>query len=560
MLSAINRQSPESRLYCKDKVELVTAMKSAKSYKVVFLIPVVVLLVGMLVVAAHLRDSEALRYDSLRAQFEADAALRVLMRDDTVIRLQTHLRYFVAALAGSNVERRGAALEGAIGAFSSNIGSDPAGRVVHFFLATPTPDNRVVILYAYPNTELVGEDISAHPMLRDFDFSVPSRVDQISFLATRDNDLSFTEESPVLVRRRNYQFPGDTTPLISITKTNLVGMQKYIDSELRKLGPLPPLEVVQHYPETDDCFFRYYVGVGVQPCQDELPVDTLQYESERFGLSSFLRATPEYIQAYERNHPASATIESTLLSVATFTAFLIALAVRARLARAEQEVSAYQGSLDSKEALTGAMHSIVTDNLTQFAALAQQVKEAPNVAESERRYLNIALSEMSQLRLSLDAKIMEDRIERGGEQLRELAETFAAGDLAQTIEAELKRIAADEGVETRVLLDESLKGEVGGSAYWIESALLAFINVSLTFTDEGFVELSLWVETSQSGKPELLARIRDSGVEWSLQDASLDHPAVTVLKTILQGLGASIYSTAASATGSQEHVIRFERH
>ena len=88
---------------------------------------------------------------------------------------------------------------------------------------------------------------------------------------------------------------------------------------------------------------------------------------------------------------------------------------------------------------------------------------------------------------------------------------------------------------------------------------MAFINTSLTFTDEGFVELSLWTEASKPGEPELLARIRDAGVEWSLEDPDLDHISLTVLKDILEGLGAAICSSPASITGNQEHVIRFNR-
>ena len=49
------------------------------------------------------------------------------------------------------------------------------------------------------------------------------------------------------------------------------------------------------------------------------------------------------------------------------------------------------------------------------------------------------------------------------------------------------------------------------------------------------------------------------GVEWSLEDPGLDHASLTVLKDILEGLGAAICSTPASITGNQEHVIRFHR-
>ena len=187
------------------------------------------------------------------------------------------------------------------------------------------------------------------------------------------------------------------------------------------------------------------------------------------------------------------------------------------------------------------------------------MKEAPSMADAERRYLNIAQSEMSQMRLSLDAKIMADRNLQGHKPYEGHGQTFSVGEVAKTVEAELKRLGAAEGIEIRVLLDESLKTEIEGSAYWVESALLAFINTSLTFTDEGFIELSLWTEASKSGEPELLARIRDAGVEWSLEDPELDHASLTVLKDILEGLGAEICSTPASLTGNQEHVIRFNR-
>jgi hypothetical protein len=532
-------------------------MKSAKSYRVLFLIPLGVFLVGLLVIVALSRESETLRYESLQEQFESDAALRLLVRDQTVIRLQTHLQYFIAALAGNTSGRGDKALETAIASFSNNIRSDPATKFVHFFLAVPTPDSRVIIIYAYPRTELIGKDISADPMLRDFDLSVPSRVDQIGFFASRDNDLSFTEEAPLLVRRRNYKFSGETTPIISITKTNLVEMQEYIDSELLNLGPISPLEVVNYFPETDDCFFIYRVGGGFQPCQDKIPAVALQYQSEKYGLSSFVRATPQYVQAYEQEHAGSFNFQLVLALMATLIAFLIVIAVRARLTNAEREVSAYKGSLDSKEVLMGAIHGIVTENLAQLSELAQQVKEAPSMADAERRYLNIAQSEMSHMRLSLDAKIMADRNSQGHKPYKGDGQTFSVDEVAKTVETELKRLGVAEGIETRVLLDESLKTDIEGSAYWVESALLAFINTALTFTDEGFIELSLWTESSKSGEPELLARIRDEGVDWSLEDPELDHASLTILEDILEGLGASIYSTPASLTGNQEHVIRF---
>jgi hypothetical protein len=59
------------------------------------------------------------------------------------------------------------------------------------------------------------------------------------------------------------------------------------------------------------------------------------------------------------------------------------------------------------------------------------------------------------------------------------------------------------------------------------------------------------------GEPELCTRIRDTGLGWSLEDTTLDHPSLDVLRVILKGLGAVIVSSDVSSGTGQEHVIRF---
>ena len=533
-------------------------MRLTKSHNIAFLIPVIALILGLLHTAGDIRQSEAERDELLQQRFESDAALRMLVRDALAQRLQTHLQGFLQALATTRSGELEQTIERAGNILSNNVGSDSASQIVHFFVATADADQRVLILHAYPRPELVGLEISEHPMLRDFDLSRSAgRFDQIGFMASRENDFSFTSESPVVVRRHVFRYPGATVPVIGIVKLNLVEMQRYIDSELRTLGPLPSLDVTIYEPATNQCLLRYRTDDGRFPCPSSPLDDALQFVSERNGLRTIVSATPEYLKLFKANYPDSITLELMFTLVATIIALLAALIIRERLASADQEVTAYRGSMDNKDQLTQAIHTIVADNLTQLVALAQRVKEAPSMGDVERRYLDIAQSEMSQMRLSLDAKIMADRNAQGHKHTEGDGETFSGDEVAKTVEAELKRLGSDEGIETRVLLDDSLKMDIVGSAYWVESALLAFINTSLTFTDEGFVELSLWTEMSKSGEPELLARIRDAGVEWSLEDPDLDHASITILKEILEGLGAVIWSTPASETGNQEHVIRF---
>ena len=535
-------------------------MRLMKSHNIAFLIPVIALIAGLLATAADVRQFEAQRNEILQERFESDAALRLLVRDALAQRLQTHLQGFLQDLATTNIGDLEQTIAHAGTIISNNFGSDSASQIVHFYVATVDAEQRVFIAHAYPRPELVGHEISGHPMLRDFDFSSSAgRFDQIGFLASRENDLSFTSESPVVVRRHVFRYPGANLPVIGIVKLNLVELQRYIDSELRALGPLPELEVTVYEPSTNKCLLRYRADRGSFPCPESSPNDGLEFVSERNGLRTIVTATPEYLKLFKANHPVSFALELMFTLVTTGIALLVAFIIRARLASADQEVTTYRGSLVNKEELTEAIHTIVADNLAQLVELAQRVKEAPSMADAERRYLNIAQSEMSQMRLSLDAKIMADRNLQGHKPYEGDGEMFSVGEVAKTVEAELKRLGVAEGIEIRVLLDDSLKTDIEGSAYWVESALLAFINTSLTFNDEGFIELSLWTETSKSGEPELFARIRDAGVEWSLEDPGLDHASLTVLKDILEGLGAAICSTPVSITGNQEHVVHFSR-
>ena len=165
-------------------------MRLMKSHNIAFLIPVVALIVGLLATVADVRQSEAERNELLQQRFESDAAVRLLVRDALAERLQTHLRGFLQDLANTNVGDLEQTIDHAGTILSNNYGSDSASQIAHFYVATVDAEQRVFIAHAYPRPELVGQEISRHPMLRDFDFSSSTgRIDQIGFVASRENDL-----------------------------------------------------------------------------------------------------------------------------------------------------------------------------------------------------------------------------------------------------------------------------------------------------------------------------------------------------------------------------------
>ena len=72
-------------------------MSSKRSHNIVFFLPVLALVLGLLAVIAEVRKSENQRHELLREQFESDAALRFLVRDGLAMRLQTNLLGFIQA-------------------------------------------------------------------------------------------------------------------------------------------------------------------------------------------------------------------------------------------------------------------------------------------------------------------------------------------------------------------------------------------------------------------------------------------------------------------------------
>ena len=537
------------------------SMQIRATYNIVFLMPLVAFVLGLLVVSVSTERAQQAYDERYRAGFEGDAAVRVLVRDALAERLQGYFRTYVSAVSAASPLSMEDALRGGFTALLQNFGADSSSRVLHFYVATLNPQGRVIIVQSYPREELVGEDITDHPMMDGFDYSTPSGViRQTVYRASPGNDPSFTSKGPVAFRHHVFRSERLKGPLFGIVKHNLVEIERYIDRELRVLGPLPALAVTHYDPETGDCVLAYRPDSGEIPCADSEYSDPLSlvYSSERQGFNSFIGPTETYAKnALQQQRSVFAFTELVLTLLATLLALLVAIAVRSRLTGADKQIDAFQGSLISKDALTGLIHNTVITNLEQVVDLARRVKDAPGVGIEEQRYLNIALSEMGQLRLSLDSSIMASRDSLESEMALGDQEELDVHDLAKTVQDELQRLAADEGLDCRLLVDDDMPELIRGSGYWVESALLAFISTALNFTDEGFIELSLWTELSLQGEPELCSRIRDTGLGWSLEDTTLDHPSLDVLRAILNGLGAVIVSSDASSGTGQEHVIRF---
>ena len=234
------------------------SMQIRATYNIVFLMPLVAFVLGLLVVSVSTERAQQAYDERYRAGFEGDAAVRVLVRDALAERLQGYLRTYVSAVSSAPSLSMEDALRGGFTALVQNFGADSSSRVLHFYVATLNPQGRVIIVQSYPREELVGEDITDHPMMDGFDFSTPSGViRQTVYRASPGNDPSFTSEGPVAFRHHVFRSERFKGSLFGIVKQNLVEIERYIDRELRVLGPLPALAVTHYDPETGDCVLAY---------------------------------------------------------------------------------------------------------------------------------------------------------------------------------------------------------------------------------------------------------------------------------------------------------------
>lgn len=525
----------------------------------VFLLPVVTLVLGLISVGTANDRAQALYNERFQERLEADASLRLMIRNFAIETASQGVDEIISSMSARSFAGVDILNDAATETLVNSYGERLSSQYFHLIVGSVTDGGDVYVKYAFPRPELIGREISDHPMLAGFDVGLIAPVtDQINYRASRDNDLSYTSEGALGVRRMLVAIPNLNEKLVFIIKANGVDIQRATDAFLRELGPVPKLRSSHLEPRSKNCMMIYSAGIGEEPCPSGDMDLSGSVVSEKFGALLYLTPTEAYIQEFEGGRPPFAYTELLVTLVASALAWAIAVFFRRRLSESERELRAFRGSLDSKDELTTALHTMVIDNLDQVSALARRVKGADGIDTEERRYLAIALSEIGQLRLNLDAQIMADADRREDLQARARKGEIDTKQLCQSVRRELARVAGDEGIDCRLLADDDLPENLPGSQYWVESAILALINASQSFTDEGFIELSIWVEISMQGHLELQVRCRDTGIRWSAGDGR-DHAAVVVLTNILSGLGAQLTSKPLQSGTGQEHCIRFIR-
>ena len=523
----------------------------------VFLLPVITLVLGLISVSIANDKAQALYKERFQFRFESDAALRFLIRNSAIEVAQRDFEELVSVMSARSYEGANIFEDSVTRGLVDSFGGQLSARAMHIIIGSVYPGGEVFVEFAFPRKELVGRDISQHPMLADFNLGLtPPFTDQINYRASLSNDLSYTSDGALAIRRMLINIPNTDNPLIFILKANSTEVQRATDGVLRDLGPIPSLTYTVIDPLSGKCMSVYLAGEGEKPCELRRQDFPGAIASEKFGVLAHINPSEAYIEEFEGGRPPFAYLELLVVLSATTLASLFAVFIWRRLGEAERQMLTYQGTITNKDQLMASLHAMVVDNLEQVGTLAQRIKGAHSIDNEERRYVNIALLEITQLRLSLDAQIMMDKLARGDEKKRINAGVVDTKSLCRRVRSQLERMSEEEGLECRLLADDELPASLVGSQYWIESAIFALINACQSFTDEGFIEVSIWVEASMQGEAELCVRARDTGLAWSTDDDA-EQAAVRILGEIISGLGAELTSQPFKAGVGQEHIIYF---
>ena len=182
-----------------------------------------------------------------------------------------------------------------------------------------------------------------------------------------------------------------------------------------------------------------------------------------------------------------------------------------------------------------------------------------DVQGEERRYFDIAISEFLEASLSLNTLVLERP--PGTPEYKNSPAEIDLTELTELAQMALEVATVDTPLETKYFVPQDFPKTIPGYAYSIQTAVIAAINLSAQGTEEGRIEVSLWVDSEGPG-PCLYLRLNDTGVGWGdLSDNSDsramtdDNVALKALVSCLKFSGTTLESQSETELGN-EYVLK----
>ena len=212
-------------------------------------------------------------------------------------------------------------------------------------------------------------------------------------------------------------------------------------------------------------------------------------------------------------------------------------------------MNSFMRSLSEKDSINESIHEVLSSHLDMLSRFTYAIRQK-DMHESERRYFDIAISEFMEANLSLNTLMLERTASEHALASRE--RSFYLKDLIEFAQMALEVTSVDTPIETRFLVSDDVLQDTRQAPSSAFTAVLAAISLSVQGTEEGQVEVTLWLEGEDESDSALYLRIQDSGVGWGDLNYSETSTQSAGDNTSLKALIACLKFSAVTVTSQSE--------
>ncbi|MEC9121751.1 MAG: hypothetical protein VYD04_04085 [Pseudomonadota bacterium] len=487
-------------------------------------------------VTSRLIDAEKTAQERFVRGFEVDASRREGMRNLLGRDVQSALMYALHNLSDiqtlSTNEERAKRLTTAfeqLGVTLRNSRYD----FVEVFLTEETVEGKLVLRGRYPSAANLGEiDPTDTPLFAHVDQSKAELFSSDYEIYTVESDplLLITDAQPVLVNTRLIVdgSEGFSSWYLSV-RAGFNDLHESIDLIGQQMaGGVTPMRVISFDARTDVCQTVWEVGKGVLDCDEAFSAEPVDYQtvfsSDTGGLAySLYQPTDAYRQSRLAPVDELEFWRPFLPAALALVLLLTTISYVRYRSQSEGLMSSFTRSISDKDSLNSSIHEVLSSHLEIMSRFAYAMRQK-DVQGEERRYFDIAISEFLEASLSLNTLILE-RPPVTPEDNNSVPHVDLK-DLTELAQMALEVATVDTSLETKFFVPEDFPKTIPGYAYSVQTAVIAAINLSAQGTEEGRIEVSLWVD-SEGPSPCLYLRVTDTGIGWGDLSDNSDSRAMT---------------------------------
>ena len=535
------------------------------------LVPLMIFAVLVWDVTARLLDAEQTTKEQFVRGFEVDASRREGMRDLLGRDVQSAIMYALHNLSDiQNLPTNGERAERLITAFEQ-LGfmlRNSRYDFVEVFLTEQTVQGELVLRGRYPSVANLGEvDPSDTPLFAHID---PDKAELFQsyyemYDVEADPLLLISDAQPVLVNTRLI-VAGDepfSSWYLSV-RAGFNDLHESIDLIGQQMaGGVTPMRIISFDARTNLCQTVWEVGKGALDCDEAFSAEPMAYRTEfssdTGGLAySIYQPTDAYRQFRSAPSDALPAWRPFLPAALALVLLLTTISYVRYRNQSEGLMSSFTRSLSDKDSLNSSIHEVLSSHLEIMSRFAYAMRQK-DVQGEERRYFDIAISEFLESSLSLNTLVLERPPVTPEE--KNSVPAVDLTELTELAQMALEVATVDTAIETKFLVPEDCPKTIPGYAYSVQTAVIAAINLSAQGTEEGRIEVSLWVE-SEGPSPCLYLRVNDTGIGWgdlsdnsNLRAMTADNIALRALVSCLKFSGTTLEHQSETELGN-EYVLK----